>query len=127
MSKNKNKNNKLESLEQVDAKFVDGEVRTLSSLIGEDRVSPYSTANTEEYESYINELNLTDLHRHAEKVGLVPAHERRVLKERLLREFRKFVLARSVLSEQQINNHLNVDTMGSTLSKEAQKILREGA
>lgn len=119
--------NKLKKLDQVDGKLAGGKFRTLDALIGEDSRSPYKQSNESDYEYYINELNSTDLHRHAEKVGLVPSVEKRVLKERLLREFRKFIASRSTVPEGLAKNHLKNDVFGSSLSAEAQKILREGA
>ena len=86
------KKNKLQEFDQVDGKVAGGSsFKTLDALIGEASSSPYKQTNDSEYELYLNELNSTDLHRHAEKVGLVPSVERRVLKDRLMREFRKFI------------------------------------
>jgi hypothetical protein len=122
------KRNKLEEMDQVDGKLAGGSgFKTLDALIGENLSNPYRCSNESEYESYVNELNSTDLHRHAEKVGLVPSVERRVLKDRLMREFRKFIASRSMVSEDLIKNHMRNDSLGSSLSIEAQKILREGA
>jgi hypothetical protein len=121
--------NKLQQLDQVDAKSISNEVTltSLDALLGEDNSNPYKTSSLDEYESFINELNSTDLHRHAEKVGLVPSVERRVLKDRLVREFKRFVASRS----SSLNNlsNLSSSNVNSTdcLSKEAQKVLREGA
>lgn len=120
------KKNKLEALDQVDAKNINCEplLRNLDALIGEDNSNPYKTHDLSAYESYINELNSTDLHRHAQKIGLVPTVDRRVLKDRLVREFKRFVAARTVefssLSQKK-------DLFQPILSKEAQKILREGS
>jgi hypothetical protein len=122
------KNKKLKELDQIDGK-VAGEMsfRTLDSLIGESSSSPYKQNNESDYDSYLNELNSTDLHRHAEKVGLAPTNERRVMKERLMREFRKFVASRSLVSSTAVNNHMNQDSSAGSLSLEARRILREGA
>ena len=119
--------NKLKHLDQLDGKVAGGNFRTLDALIGEDSRSPYKQSTESDYESYINELNSTDLHRHAEKVGLVPSVEKRVLKDRLLREFRKFIASRSFVSDNLMKNHMTNDSLGSSLSIEVQKILREGA
>lgn len=122
------KNKKLKELDQIDGK-VAGEMsfRTLDSLIGESSSSPYKQNNESDYESYLNELNSTDLHRHAERVGLAPTNERRVMKERLMREFRKFVASRSLVSNIAASNHMNQDSSAGNLSLEARRILREGA
>jgi hypothetical protein len=120
--------NKLQDLDQVDGKLAGGSgFKTLDALIGENLSNPYRCSNESEYESYVNELNSTDLHRHAEKVGLVPSVDRRVLKDRLMREFRKFIASRSMVSDDLIKNHMTNDSSGSCLSVSAQRILREGA
>jgi hypothetical protein len=121
------KNNKLKELNQIDAKFIEGKTKTLDYLIGAGSSGPYVTANLDEYQSYINDLNSTDLQRHAEKVGLLPSCERRVLKDRLVREFKRFMSLRSSVSEDQIKNHTLVDSGAGNLSKVSQNILRDGA
>lgn len=123
------KKNKLNELDQIDGKHIESESRfqTLDALLGEDNSNPYKTSKIEEYENYINELNTTDLQRHAERVGLVPSVEKRVLKERLLREFRRFQNSRVSISRSDQSNNSFQDYDASSLSLNARKILREGA
>jgi len=122
------KNKKLQNLDQVDGKVAGGtHFRTLDALIGETSNSPYKQSSESAYEEYLNELNSTDLHRHAEKVGLVPMVDRRVLKDRLVREFRKFIASRSMIASDLAENHMNQNSSPSNLSLDVQKILREGA
>jgi hypothetical protein len=122
------KKNKLQDLDQVDGKIAGaGSFRSLNSLIGEDSSHPYRQSSEATYEEYLNQLNSTDLHRHAEKVGLAPTNERRVMKERLMREFRKFLASRSLVSESLASSHMNQDSSAGGLSSEVQRILREGA
>ena len=122
------KKNKLQDLDQVDGKLAGGNsFKTLDALIGENLSNPYKCADEDDYEVYLSELNSTDLHRHAEKVGLVPSVERRVLKDRLMREFRKFIASRSMIPQELAKNHMKNDSYGSELSASARKILREGA
>ena len=124
-----NKNKKIKELDQVDGKYIDETecFQTLDALLGQDNSNPYKTSRMEEYENYINELNTTDLQRHAEKVGLVPSVDKRVLKERLTREFRRFQNSRMPISKssQYANSFLDCDA--SSLSLSARRILREGA
>jgi hypothetical protein len=123
----KKNNNRLSGMDQVDGKVAGGGVfRTLDALIGEGSCSPYPTLDENEYSSYLGGLNSTDLDRHAQKVGLAPTFERRVLKERLMREFKKFVASASKIEESVANSHMLNDTSASNLTKEAQKILSEG-
>ena len=123
------KKNKLNELDQVDGKHVEGGncFQTLDALLGEDNSNPYKTSKIEDYENYINQLNTTDLQRHAEKVGLVPSVEKRVLKERLLREFRRFQNSRMSISKSDQSSNSFLDASASLLSASAQRILREGA
>ena len=122
------KKNKLKELDQVDGKLAGGDsFKTLDALLGENLSNPYKCSSQDEYEVYLSELNSTDLHRHAEKVGLVPSVERRVLKDRLKREFRKFIASRSMIPQELAKNHMKNDSYGSELSASARKILREGA
>jgi hypothetical protein len=122
------KKSKLNDFDQIDGKVAGGSsFKTLDALIGEASGSPYKQFNETEYENYLNELNSTDLQRHAEKVGLVPTVERRVLKDRLLREFRKFLSSRSLIPESLARNHMFNDSSASQLSASARRILREGA
>jgi hypothetical protein len=44
-----------------------------------------------------------------------------------MREFRKFIASRSMISEDLIKNHMTNDSSGGGLSVSAQRILREGA
>ena len=124
-----NKNKKIKELDQVDGKYVDETecFQTLDALLGQDNSNPYKTSKMEEYESYINELNTTDLQRHAEKVGLVPSVEKRVLKERLTREFRRFQGSRMLISRTDQYANAYQDCNASSLSPNARRILREGA
>jgi len=122
------KNKSIDQLDQVDGKIAGGSTfQTLDALVGESFSNPYGQSNEADYENYINGLNSTDLHRHAEKVGLVPSVERRVLKDRLLREFRKFLSSRSLIPESLARNHMFNDSSASQLSASARRILREGA
>ena len=122
------KKNKLQEIKQVDGKLAGGSsARTLDSLIGEDMSHPYKQNNENDYNSYLSELNSTDLHRHAERVGLVPTSDRRVLRDRLMREFRRFIASRTTVSNDLIQMHVNQDSSGQGLSSAARKILREGA
>ena len=124
-----NNNKKIKELDQVDGKHIDENecFQTLDALLGQDNSNPYKTSKIEEYEDYINQLNTTDLQRHAEKVGLVPSVEKRVLKERLTREFRRFQNSRKPISKSDQYVNAFQDCGASFLSSNARRILREGA
>lgn len=70
---------KISEMEQLDGKlYTDpNEVaathkpRTLDEIMGIEPTSKYKITNTEEYETYLRDLNSTDLARECEKVGIV--------------------------------------------------------
>jgi hypothetical protein len=93
---------------------------SLNEILGEN-ISTYSTNSEDEYINQLAEMNNTDLHAHAYKVGLVPVPDRKVLYDRLVSEFRKWSSIHSANSSVTSKNN-NV-----TISSKAQKILREGA
>jgi hypothetical protein len=93
---------------------------SLNQILGEN-ISTYSTSSLEEYTNQLAEMNNTDLHAHAYKVGLVPVPDRKMLCERLVAEFRKWASIYSAsATQQQVRQE-------QSLSSKAQKILREGA
>ena len=63
--------------------------RTLNELMGYESKSRYSQSTVEEYKEFLKGMNLTDMHREAQARGLIPISDRRVLEQRLTREFSK--------------------------------------
>lgn len=92
---------------------------TLDRLLGES-LNIYSATDKDEYLSQLNEMNQTDLQSHAYKVGLIPVDDRKLLVARLVSEYEKW---NSTLSPVTSVNSIDA----SKLSKQVQKILREGA
>jgi uncharacterized protein related to proFAR isomerase len=123
MSKNK-KSVKLEATSQIDGKATEVGTRqvygSLDQILGE-TLSIYTTTDIDTYEKQISDMNNTDLQTHAQKVGLVPIDDRRVLASRLVHEFKKWI---STITPQ--HSSAKVQSF-SDLSLKAQKILREGA
>lgn len=123
MSKNK-KSVKLESTSQIDGKTTEVGTRqvygSLDQILGE-TLSLYTTNDMDTYEQQIRDMNNTDLQSHAQKVGLVPIDDRKVLVSRLMHEFKKWV---STMTPQ--HSSAKVQSF-SDLNLKAQKILREGA
>lgn len=118
MKKKKNKN-------QVATYQIDGKLevskpvpRTLDAIWGGVILGQYETLNETEYESYLNNLNKTDLQAHAINIGLIPVDNRQILTQRLMREFKKFVASYQTPSE--------VVSKKNKLSPEVTKILAEG-
>ena len=66
---------------------------TLDQIWGDTGFSKYGTLEEDKYVSQIKGLNKTDLHAHAVKMGILPVDNRELLTNRLVREFKKHVLA----------------------------------
>lgn len=80
---------KLEQLNQIDGKKEDFKPAKLSQLFGDNGLWKYNTMEEEVYKKQLKGMNLSDLRRHAVKIGLVPNKERERLEKQLVIEFRK--------------------------------------
>ena len=69
------------------------EKTTLDQVWGDEGSSKYGTLDEGKYSNEIGGLNRSDLHSHAVKMGILPIDNRELLTSRLMREFRKHVLA----------------------------------
>ena len=111
------KKSKLDSMTQVHGKTEGVAPTTLNQIWGDDGVWKYSTMKVDEYKVQLDEYNLTDLQRHASKVGIIPIESRVRLQDTLLKEFKKHVSAYNVPSD---------PLQDTDISEEAMKILKEG-
>lgn len=118
-------------------KIIDGEVgpnefninnaRTIDELLGkkENSFSPWKARNVEELNKKIEEMNLADLQKLATRVGIIPVHDRRLLKQRLVKQFESENKAKSRPPASKKN-----DKFGKNVSKEQEekvlRILRQG-
>ena len=91
---------------------------TLDQIWGDDGTSRYRTQDEGEYKSQIDDMNRTDLHLHASKVGLIPIENSTQLKKRLIAEFKKHI--------SQYRKPVFNQKPPLKLSKEAWKTLEEG-
>lgn len=123
-SKNKSLNSISETLTQITGKTeisnLPNSPSSLDEILGES-LSIYTAKSIEEYESQLSEMNQTDLQVHAYKIGLIPSHDRKLLCERLVTEFKKWFSRYNVKSS--TVGVKNVEDINSR----ARKILREGA
>jgi hypothetical protein len=113
----KKRTQKLEDMSQTHGKKEDVQYKTLDQIWGDTGQSRYSATNEKEYIEYINEMNKTDLHAHANKIGLIPIDNRESLTKRLVLEFKKFISMYKFPK--------NTDNT-ITLNKSAKNILAEG-
>lgn len=95
-----------------------GEPTTLEQIMGFNELSRYNTMDASVYENQLSDMNRTDLEHEARRVGLaiIPQENDR-LRAGLKNEFNAFV---STLRKPKHS------TRPITLSKEAEKILKEG-
>lgn len=123
MTTKKNKKNtvKLEAGAQIDGRADNvASMGSLDQIMGES-ISIYTASSAEEYISQLAEMNQTDIQAHAYKVGLIPVEDRRVLVERLVKEFRIWASRHApVTTNSQLVNSQDI-------SSDIRKILREGA
>lgn len=93
---------------------------SLDEILGE-ALSVYTANNSDEYRGQLAEMNMTDLQSHAYKIGLVPTQDRKVLTERLVKEFVKW--------NSRYGSNITTGNIKSVddLDAKAKKILREGA
>ena len=111
---------KIKKLDQVHGKQENFKPSTLEQIWGDEGLGLYSTLNEEEYVEIISEFNVTDLQRHAIKVGVVPDHQMATTKKRLIAAFQRHISNYHTPADKNPNNNL------SSVSKEAKKILSEG-
>src|SRR6266404_4317918 len=82
---------KLESMTQTHGKEETFKPTTLDQIWGDSGLSKYNTMVEDEYVKFMKSLGKSDLHNHANKVGIVPIEDTERLYKRLLHEFRLHV------------------------------------
>jgi hypothetical protein len=123
-SASKKSSKKLESLSQTHGKQERKyKPTTLDQIWGDEGLVKYGTHDQEEYEDKIKNMNRTDLHTHASKVGIIPVDNREILETRLIREFCKHVASfRAPLDHNNDHKKNNIDQV----SERTKRILSEG-
>lgn len=79
---------KVKPLEQTDGRNDRTKARSIDEILGNAK-SRYRQQTVEEYQAYLEQLNLSDIQKHAQSVGLIPVADRKTLVGRLIKEFRK--------------------------------------
>lgn len=120
---------KLASVEQLDGKLREEITpatarapRTLDEIMGIQETSQYTTSDPEQYKAYIDDLNNTDLWRHANAVGLAQSHDLPKLKRDLIREHATYFRTKPSIGGQERRTIITE----KDLSVEVKKILAEG-
>lgn len=119
MPRRKNtKKNKVEELSQTHAKEEINKPTSLDQIWGDEGLAKYKTLNRDKYKTYLDELNKSDMQRHASQVGIVPIDSREMLVGRLMKEFDKHVASYNMPSPN--------TNPSPNISDEAKRILSEG-
>tara|TARA_Y100000593_G_C4320808_1_gene343663 strand:+ start:212 stop:616 length:405 start_codon:yes stop_codon:yes gene_type:complete len=108
----------LQNLSQTHGKTEEFKPTTLDQIWGDTGTWKYQTMDESEYGGMLENMPKSDLLAHAQKVGLIPIDDRTQLTKRLILEFRRHVSTYRMSNSNQATS--------KPLSKEAEKILKEG-
>lgn len=67
--------------------------KTLDQLLGYSGLSRYGTTDEQAYKNQLENMNKSDLQKHAINIGLIPVDNRTTLVARLMKEFKKYIAA----------------------------------
>lgn len=115
----KKKKQSVEELNQTHAKVEEKQYQTLDQILGDSGSDKYGTFSEDEYWSQLNAMTKSDLQSHAVKMNLIPIDNMKMLRDRLLNEFRRY--NNSYLKVSGTNRVLDND-----VSDAAKRILAEG-
>lgn len=116
-AKKTTKGKKLDNLEQAHGKK-EFKATTLDQIWGDEGLWRYKTTDAEEYSKQLDEMTLSDIQRHASKMGVIPSGSRILLTKKLVSEFKKH------MSQYRFKSEPPKPT--PELSDKAWKILKEG-
>jgi hypothetical protein len=105
---------------EIDGKIASNKPTALEQIWGSDGLSKYGTMDLDIYTAKLNDMLPVDLQNHARDVGLRPDAEPHLLRERLVNEFLRHVASFK-------SGQVNVTSAPSSVPKNINKILREGA
>lgn len=98
--------------------------RTIEDILGEKRQGPFKAKTLAEFETQLSsEMNLADMQALATRVGLIPIHDKPLLKKRLIDEFKKNIAR--LHGQQGLREMLGSD-LDENSAQKAARILREG-
>lgn len=112
------KKSSLKNMSQTHGKTKEFEPTTLDQIWGDDGTGMYGTLDVASYENRLDDMNMSDMQTHASRVGIIPIDNRSMLRERLVREFRKHVSG--------YKKPTSAPEENPKISKEIEKILSEG-
>ena len=109
----------ITEMQQIDGKNYNKKgVRSIDELLGETN-NQYNTHDVKQYEAQLNNMNISDLQRHAASVQIMPKEDRRLLIKLLIKQFQINNSASNNLARQ-------IPTISKPISQETLDILAEG-
>lgn len=129
MAKGMTKTDKLKQMKLVDGKAapdVFTNIRTIDEIMGTTPAGAFKATSLAAFERQIeSDMNLADMQSLATRVGLLPIHDRNLLKKRLVDEFKKDLRKRTPY---ELSNAVGqTDNLDMDASDRAMKILKEGS
>ena len=106
-------------MSQTHAQVEEKQYQTLDQILGDAGSDKYGTFNEDEYWSQLNAMTKSDLQSQAVKMNLLPVDNMKMLRERLLNEFRRHNNSYLKVTGNQRSNDKSVSDI-------AKQILAEG-
>jgi len=99
------------------------ETESLDKILSSGSSNPFKCVKLEDFNEKLSDMNLIDMQSLAVKVGLLPVHDRKLMKERLVKEFKKKI---SKINGG-VTSHVDYKTIKAKekISPELQEILKE--
>lgn len=121
---------KLKQLKLVDGKATPdsgqfANIKTIDDILGTKPQGPFKSKSVAEFEASIDkEMNLADMQSLASRVGLLPIHDRPLLKKRLIEEFKRDL--RKKVGYGEIDSVASNENLNEAVSEKARRILKQG-
>lgn len=128
MAKGTTKAQKLKEMKLVDGKSapdVYTNVKTIDEILGTTPSGPFKAVSLAQFEKQVDEeMNLADMQALASRVGLLPIHDRPLLKKRLVDEFKKDLRKKTPYDVSSAAGQS--DNLDYNVGDKARRILKEG-
>lgn len=126
-----NKVDKLKKLKLTDGKAAPdsrtfANIKSIDEIMGIKPQGAFKATSLEQFEKQVDsEMNLADMQQLASRVGLLPIHDRPLLKKRLVEEFKKHL--RKQTGYGYIDAVAPTENLNMSKSEIAKKILKQGS
>lgn len=128
MAKGTTKAQKLKEMKFVDGKTAPDyqqSIKTIDEILGTTPSGPFKAVSLAQFEKQVDEeMNLADMQALASRVGLLPIHDRPLLKKRLIDEFKKDLRKKTPYDVSSATGQS--DNLDHNVGDKARRILKEG-